>query len=974
MITKPRFVSTITLALCALFAADAHGVQSPGQPVGLQTASGAQPRAIRTVSHTTPAAAQRAWLAFRTDVGGSWVASWDEATHVPLRIFGTGISAPKTVGSQAAAASFATNFLQRHIALLAPGAQATNFSLVSNVLSADMRVVAFEQMHGGMPVVGGQLSFRFKNDRLMLIASEALPFVAGQLPQTMITTAKARDLAEQWIVQDAGQAIASWSVQGPLVLPIVKRSSLGRYRVVLRVEVAAKHPVGRWTVYLDARTGQRVAREQTLRFAEATVLFNAPVRYPGDERSDYAAAMLDVDVDQLGTVSTDESGMFSFPDSETSTAVTLSPQGAKVSVKNNAGTTANAVFQVSGGDKVVWDEQGTPELDAQLSAFIHTYRAKQHGKTIAPEMNWLNAKMPVNVNINDQCNAFYDGKAINFYQSSGNCENTGRLADVVYHEYGHGFHHHAIIPGSGAFDSALSEGVSDFYSCTITGDPAMGRGFFYSKAPLRHIDPSNGEHSWPQHIHPDPHETGLIIGGALWDLRKLLMVKHGEQVGADLTNRLAYLALRTASDIPSMYPEILAADDDDGNLENGTPNVCEIIEAFGVHGLRSINVSASELSIEPPNQDGHHVSLKVEGLFSQCPEDKVEEVSLRWKLRRSPNQSYKVVMPGGPTDFAGDIPPQSEGEVVLYKVDVELNQGSKLAFPDNPADPLYQFFVGEVVPIYCTDFETDPELDGWTHGLSQGKPDEGADDWQWGTPNGNAANGDPPQAFSGTKVFGNDLGEGKFNGLYQSDKTNFANSPVVDVSGYQNVRLQYRRWLNVEDGFFDQAAIFANGQTAWINLASPYEDDATTHHRDREWRFHDIDMTDYVDSNSTLQIKFEIASDSGMNMGGWTIDDFCIVAYEGELPSEPQCGNSKVETGEGCDDGNLIPGDGCNSLCQVEEQPELPVEPNATEPLVIGSGCGCTIAGAPAERSAQALALGLLLGLAAGTRRRRRQD
>ena len=99
MITKPRFVSTITLALCALFAADAHGVQSPGQPVGSQTASGAQPRAIRTVSHTTPAAAQRAWLAFRTDVGGSWVASWDEATHVPLRIFGTGISAPKTVGS-----------------------------------------------------------------------------------------------------------------------------------------------------------------------------------------------------------------------------------------------------------------------------------------------------------------------------------------------------------------------------------------------------------------------------------------------------------------------------------------------------------------------------------------------------------------------------------------------------------------------------------------------------------------------------------------------------------------------------------------------------------------------------------------------------------------------------------------------------------------------------------------------------------
>ena len=107
-------------------------------------------------------------------------------------------------------------------------------------------------------------------------------------------------------------------------------------------------------------------------------------------------------------------------------------------------------------------------------------------------------------------------------------------------------------------------------------------------------------------------------------------------------------------------------------------------------------------------------------------------------------------------------------------------------------------------------------------------------------------------------------------------------------------------------------------------------------------------------------------------MGGWSLDDFCIVAYEGELPSEPQCGNGKVEIGETCDDANLIPGDGCDTLCQVEtKQPELPIDPSATEPLVIGSGCGCAVAGAPAGRSAWALAL---LGLAAARARRRGAD
>ncbi len=35
-------------------------------------------------------------------------------------------------------------------------------------------------------------------------------------------------------------------------------------------------------------------------------------------------------------------------------------------------------------------------------------------------------------------------------------------------------------------------------------------------------------------------------------------------------------------------------------------------------------------------------------------------------------------------------------------------------------------------------------------------------------------------------------------------------------------------------------------------------------------------------------------------------------------PPPPQCGNGKIETGEGCDDGNASGGDGCSSICVVE--------------------------------------------------------
>ena len=39
-------------------------------------------------------------------------------------------------------------------------------------------------------------------------------------------------------------------------------------------------------------------------------------------------------------------------------------------------------------------------------------------------------------------------------------------------------------------------------------------------------------------------------------------------------------------------------------------------------------------------------------------------------------------------------------------------------------------------------------------------------------------------------------------------------------------------------------------------------------------------------------------------------------------PQPPVCGNGILETGEQCDDGNLVNGDGCSSLCKIEGHEE----------------------------------------------------
>src|SRR5690348_3658760 len=102
------------------------------------------------------------------------------------------------------------------------------------------------------------------------------------------------------------------------------------------------------------------------------------------------------------------------------------------------------------------------------------------------------------------------------------------------------------------------------------------------------------------------------------------------------------------------------------------------------------------------------------------------------------------------------IPTQPDGTVVEYTVKTTLSDGSMLVYPQNPADPKYQFYVGTVTPIKCFDFETGAA--DWTHGGSPAANDE----WQAGASLG--IGGDPKAAHGGTNVFGIDLGGD--DGLY----------------------------------------------------------------------------------------------------------------------------------------------------------------------------------------------------------------
>jgi hypothetical protein len=293
-----------------------------------------------------------------------------------------------------------------------------------------------------------------------------------------------------------------------------------------------------------------------------------------------------------------------------------------VSVTNAAGSAILGTLQLASGGTATWTQASSETGDAQLAAFVHANVVKHFTKArINPSLAWLDQALPVSVNESGGCNAFSTGNDIHFLRKSSQCENTARLADVVYHEFGHSLHAHSIIEGVGQWDSALSEGLSDILAMLITHDSGMGRGFFLSNpnAPMRELDPTNKDKKWGVDTTGEPHDDGEIIGGTFWDLLLALEAQMGQSAGFDQTIRIFYTVMQRSSDIPSSYAEALLGDDDDGDLANGTPHQCALHAAFATHGLTSGSPPMG--TVDKPVRSNFDISVKAQtaGDMGACP-------------------------------------------------------------------------------------------------------------------------------------------------------------------------------------------------------------------------------------------------------------------------------------------------------------------------------------------------------------------
>ena len=245
-------------------------------------------------------------------------------------------------------------------------------------------------------------------------------------------------------------------------------------------------------------------------------------------------------------------------------------------------------------------------------------------------------------------------------------------------------------------------------------------------------------------------------------------------------------------------------------------------------------------------------------------------------------QSAAMSPTGNPDEWSGNIPGQISPIQVDYYLQASDDQGNTHWIPETTqaGDDVFSFLIGRLVTGYENDFEglTD---EGWTHGLVSTE-----DDWQRGVPQGKSGQSsrhqgtswyDPDSAFSGSLCWGNDLGNGS-NGSYSANVSNWLESPPIDCTGKTNTHLVFQRWLSVEGAAYDQARILVNGTMVWENPVGFTGD--SFHVLDAYWRQQTYDISAIADNNPSVVVRFELTSDSKMELGGWAIDDVKLVSLQ----------------------------------------------------------------------------------------------
>ncbi len=756
-------------------------------------------------------------------------------------------------------------------------ASGVQFLPLGQIGSTDKMSVRFTQSVGGVAVEAGTVHCLFDmRGNLLSLHAQGVADAARIGLEPALAPETARSLADAAFARDEG-GVATWV--GPAELRIARaRGGALAWRVEARSEVEGAIPAGR-VYWIDARDGIELATERTVHEFEVRGNVRALVT-PGLAPDTASNPEVPVPMRYLnvtssaGTVRTDALGNFVFPGVNTSLSVTVNFTGAFNNIQNVAGSeyALTQTIPANQDNTLTMNPSSSAQITAQGNAFHHVNLLRDFVRSINPADATADVILSANVNLNQTCNAYFDGGSTNYFLAGGSCANTA-YSTVVGHENGHWLN---VRYGTGNGMDGMGEGNADVWAMYEYDSPVVGLDFCGSGCSVRSGLNTRlfcGD-NLPQ-CYGEVHADGEPWMGAAWKVRARLNTALGNAAG-DLAANTLFLTWMEAFDQNAIRSIIetqwLVLDDDDGNLNDGSPHYPQIDGGFREQGFPGVElhpVTIEDVTLVPDSNvevGPYGIEARIAAQFDGAT---LASANLFWRLNGSAFTQVALVPQGGDL-YGASIPIVPTPAQIDYYVTASDSLGNSLRWPGPTS--VEGFRVGSPVTLWSTDFESGTA--GWTHG-TYGDTANLGDEWQLGDPNGMFGDAvmlgqiipwrDPANASSGTNCWGVDLGNGS-NGNYGVNVHTWLRSPPIDCTNARGVQLEFRRWLSVQYGSADRAQIRVNSNVVWSNPAA-------TNLLETSWSSQVVDISTVADGNPSVQIEFELRTDGTVQLGGWNLDD-----------------------------------------------------------------------------------------------------
>jgi hypothetical protein len=570
----------------------------------------------------------RGLAAFNLKYGGKWQIVWNAVTGAPRRLQGGRIALSVPLSHERIEPvtrtflSTTREVLQIDVTQLVLTAARFQPPVASNRGSGTW-FVTYSQQHRGVPVYGGSIGLTIRSGAVTVVGGDFFPNVdVSVAPKLSAQRAAA-------IVTDIFKQGGPGTLGTPrlMIFPEATGSKF-RYRLVWQVtaivESSSPDPVSLETtkqsiLFVDAATGGLVHRHDPLQRSSGFIPQSpsrAPIKSPAGSLTYSANAAA-----QAATLSGRVTGLVR-RDSPSDPPVEMPMANLYVDIVQGGNTTQlitnndgryfftgipglATIHSVFAGPHLVVHNSETPDPDSthQGQAILQAGTATTHDwewslddqspndeetnafYQIDQLRNWFlrggsfNVSPipdPMQVNVRRNNSGSWANSAGLFIQNTG-----GLWRDLLAHEYTHRIHE-ALVADAPPADSeeydAMEEAWADYFACAYTDDPNhMG---------VRNLESDLKYDTRSSNI----YTAGLVLSGALWDLRTRL--------GGALVDGLALSTIARTPHADSFGEYLLALleqDDDptfssapsaNNDLSDGTPNIDSICDVFyEFHGI-----------------------------------------------------------------------------------------------------------------------------------------------------------------------------------------------------------------------------------------------------------------------------------------------------------------------------------------------------------------------------------------------------